>query len=285
VETEGVITGNRRPVARRAGRLWRLVFALVVAATASHAHAQSSGLVLTVPSAITAEPANQTAFPVRVEPANAVPKNSFVRVHGLPPMAALSEGHAIAPGAWAVSLAALAELKITVPAGAAGRSDIVVTLVAIDGAVLAEARSILAVPASAKVEKDKAARDPVPPVIANMLRAGVPEGTERSAPSRPVAQAMTPQDRERALRLVKKGDEQLADGNVAAARLFYDRAADAGLAQGAMALAATFDASELTRLGVRGIQPDVKEARRWYERARQLGAGEAEGRLARLGGS
>ena len=96
---------------------------------------------------------------------------------------------------------------------------------------------------------------------------------------------MTPQDRERALRLVKKGDEQLAEGNVAAARLFYERATDAGLPQGAMALAATFDAVELARLGVRGIEPDPKEARRWYERARQLGAGDAEGRLARLGGS
>jgi hypothetical protein len=42
------------------------------------------------------------------------------------------------------------------------------------------------------------------------------------------------QDRERAIRLVKKGDEQLAEGNIAAARLFYERAANIGLAQGAM---------------------------------------------------
>ena len=119
-----------------------------------------------------------------------------------------------------------------------------------------------------------------------MLRAGVPEAAERSAASPPpVTQPATPQDRERAVRLVKKGDEQLTEGNVAAARLFYERAADAGLAQGAMALAGTFDAAELARLGVRGIQPDTKEARRWYERARQLGASDAEARLARLGGS
>ena len=82
---------------------------------------------------------------------------------------------------------------------------------------------------------------------------------------------------------MKKGDEQLAEGNVAAARLFYERAADAGLAQGAMALAATFDGAELARLGVRGIQPDPKQARRWYERARQLGANDAEERLRRIG--
>jgi TPR repeat protein len=50
-----------------------------------------------------------------------------------------------------------------------------------------------------------------------------------------------------------------------------------------MALAGTFDASELAQLGVRGIQPDPKQARRWYERAQQLGASDAEERLRRIG--
>jgi len=38
------------------------------------------------------------------------------------------------------------------------------------------------------------------------------------------------------------------------------------------------------RWGARGIQPNLGEARKWYERARELGAPEAEERLARLGG-
>jgi TPR repeat protein len=85
------------------------------------------------------------------------------------------------------------------------------------------------------------------------------------------------------MRLVKKGDEQLAEGGVAQARLLYERAAEAGLAEGAMALAATYDAAELGRLGVRGMQPDATAAKRWYERAQQLGAVEAAQRLRRLG--
>jgi hypothetical protein len=32
-----------------------------------------------------------------------------------------------------------------------------------------------------------------------------------------------------------------------------------------------------------GLQPDVKTARVWYERARELGAPQAEERLRRLG--
>jgi TPR repeat protein len=52
-----------------------------------------------------------------------------------------------------------------------------------------------------------------------------------------------------------------------------------------MALAATYDSVELAKLQVRGIPPDVKQARHWYERAKQLGASDADARLARLGGS
>jgi TPR repeat protein len=67
--------------------------------------------------------------------------------------------------------------------------------------------------------------------------------------------------------------------------LFYQRAAEAGLALGAIRLAATFDPMELARLNVQGVRPDRDEARRWYERARELGAAEADERLARLSGN
>jgi len=81
---------------------------------------------------------------------------------------------------------------------------------------------------------------------------------------------------------MQKGNQELEDGNVSVARLFYERAADAGLAEAAMALAVTFDPNELAKLKVRGIVPNAKEARRWYERARQLGAAEAERRMRLL---
>jgi TPR repeat protein len=99
----------------------------------------------------------------------------------------------------------------------------------------------------------------------------------------PDVPVLSPEARERALRLVKKGNEQLAEGAIAQARLLYERAAEAGSALGAMALAATYDPAELQRLGALGLKADRDAARRWYERARQLGAVEAEERLRRLG--
>lgn len=91
--------------------------------------------------------------------------------------------------------------------------------------------------------------------------------------------------RERALRYLKRGDEELAEGRIAPARLLYERAAEMGLAQAAMALAATYDAAELNKPHLLTILPDASEARRWYERARLLGAVEAGARLQRLGSS
>lgn len=190
---------------------------------------------------ITAQPATAVAFPIQV---GQVPPNSFVRVRGLPPMAALSEGHAISPGVWAVPLNVLAHLTITLPATAMGSADVVVALIGRDGSVLVETRCTLVIAA-------------LPPP--------------------------TPYDRERALQFLEKGNAQLAQGLIAPARLLYERAADLGLAEAALALARTYDAAELERLQLRGIQPDTKEARRWYERALALGAPDAEQRLKRLG--
>lgn len=94
---------------------------------------------------------------------------------------------------------------------------------------------------------------------------------------------LTSQERARAEHLLARGEEYLATGNIVAARDFFERAADAGLAAGALRLAATYDPAELRRLQAQGIAPDLAMARKWYERARELGAAEAVERLARLG--
>jgi hypothetical protein len=98
------------------------------------------------------------------------------------------------------------------------------------------------------------------------------------------APVLSPQEREAAEKMVARGERDLADGNVALARQFFLRAATAGFARGALLLAATYDPQELARLGVVGLQPSPAEARKWYERALELGAPEAQERLARLAG-
>jgi hypothetical protein len=146
-----------------------------------------------------------------------------------------------------VPLNVLAHLTISLPATATGSADVIVTLVGRDGSVLVETRLTLVI----------------------------------AAP--PTTPAPSPYDRQRALQLLEKGNEQLTLGLVSPARLLYERAVDLGLAEAAMALAGTYDAAELRQPHLRGISPDAREARRWYERARALGAADAERRLQRLG--
>jgi hypothetical protein len=79
-----------------------------------------------------------------------------------------------------------------------------------------------------------------------------------------------------------RGDERLQQGDVASARLFYERAADAGDGQAARRLGNSFDAVFLARWGVRFMRGDPAEATRWYRRAVTLGDNEAAQDLAAL---
>jgi hypothetical protein len=240
---------------------------------------------ITLAATITAKAQSQVPLPISVGPASSIPRNIFIKIRGLPPTVALSEGHSLGPGAWTVPLRALPGLKILIPAAMQDRTEFVVTLMAVDGAELDEKRSTLVVHDPARPDHQSGIR--APPAI-NMLGVSpsqpmAPERPARLAPPQVGTPATKSQDREWALKLAKEGDRHLAQGNLAAARQVYEMAAEAGLAQAAMALAATYDAAELARLNVRGIEPNAKEAQRWYELARQLGAGEAEQRLRRLG--
>lgn len=273
--------GSPIPCRRALPRLLALA-ALLLAATVPHPAAAQQAPAISIASSITIEAPSQSALTISVGPADRIPRNSFIRLRGLPPTAALSEGHSIAPGAWAIALSALRDLKLTMPASAPSRMEILVALVAIDGTVLAEARSTLLVgapqtPAGAPLSATvlRATPNTAPPPAPGVQKAPVPP---RSA-----VPNMTPEDRERALRLLKRGQDELADANLSSARLFFERAADAGLAEAALALGATYEVAELQRLNIRGVQGDNKEARRWYERAAQLGAPEASQRLQRLG--
>ena len=76
--------------------------------------------------------------------------------------------------------------------------------------------------------------------------------------------------------LLARGDSLFSTGDLAAARLFYEHAADAGEAQAAVRLGETFDPIFLDHAHLRGVPGNVETALSWYRRARDLGAAEAE---------
>lgn len=224
---------------------------------------------LVVPQNLAAEPSSSVAMRIAVPSPRDLPPNAFVRIRGLPPAVSLTDGYAVAAGVWAVPISALSNLRLIVPVGLAGASEVTVSLVTVDGAALAEGRMQLTIAAQS---------------LALPTRSPTVRAAPQPAPAATAAPvvALSPEARARAEKLVQRGEQDLANGNVAQARAFFTRAADSGLARGALMLASTFDPGELSRLKVQGVQANPAEARKWYERARELGAPEAADRLTAL---
>lgn len=130
---------------------------------------------------------------------------------------------------------------------------------------------------------------PTPPGAPAPLAAAPPAAAPVAAlPSAPAPEPMIPADA--ILRLdpseiasaLRRADDLIASGDLAAARLVLRRAANAGDARAAMTLAGTYDPVILEKLGVHGFVPDVAMARAWYEKAKKFGSAEAPRRLELL---
>ena len=85
---------------------------------------------------------------------------------------------------------------------------------------------------------------------------------------------------EEARRLCAQGLVALAQGSIAGARAYLQRAADAGDARALLALGATYDPATLARIGARGIKGDAARARDYYSQALAAGVSDARERMA-----
>ena len=82
--------------------------------------------------------------------------------------------------------------------------------------------------------------------------------------------------------LLNRSSGFLKNGDFAAARILLRRAAETGSAEAALVLGKTFDPLYLNEVGAMGIQPDIGQARQWYQKAVELGSEAAAQRLANL---
>jgi TPR repeat protein len=96
----------------------------------------------------------------------------------------------------------------------------------------------------------------------------------------PIASLSIPIDDAR--RLCAQGLVAFAKGDIATARAFLQRAAEAGDARALMALGDTYDPTTLARLGAVGLKGDEAAARNYYSRALAAGIGGARQRIAAL---
>lgn len=225
----------------------------------------------------------ESPLPIHLGPAG-LPKQAMVLVHGLNSAFSLTRGRLFESGVWAVGVSDLPDLQVMASSRAAGSQlPLTVSLVALDGAVLAKAAltlvvrepaggvetsattAPLAAPAQASGTPRKAR--PTPNAAAEPSLALVAPGPAREAPT--PAPRISP--REEAERL-KSAEEALALDDVGGARLILEYLARRGSAEGAYRLARSHD-PELAR--ARGNQA---LAAQWYAKAAELGHAAARGK-------
>ncbi len=117
-----------------------------------------------------------------------------------------------------------------------------------------------------------------PPDTASAQQAAKP-----SAAPRAVVQASSPHLSPAEIgALLAHGNAAFRKGDIGAARLLFQRAADAGEGRGALGMGATYDPAFLRLSPLRILYGDPAQARAWYLHALVLGAVGAERRLINL---
>jgi hypothetical protein len=137
-------------------------------------------------------------------------------------------------------------------------------------------------PASASPPPAASAQEPAP--LAEIPNESRPQTVPSSHEEKPIVASPSPAPLAPAEieELVTRGGRLLATGDIAAARVFFERAAEQGNAAAATAAGKTYDPLYLEEAHVRGIRGDPVAAAKWYRRASVAGDKEADLRMKKL---
>jgi hypothetical protein len=215
-------------------------------------------------------PGKPTPFPVTLPPARAG-DYSLLTLRGFPEHVRLSAGIRFQES-WAVSLNDIANLMLVPDAGFEGAFTIEASLLRrSDGALEKQSISVV-------IQRQRAG------TTSQSIGSGQTSGAKSELPPSiglsPSAQARIPVTEEASM--MERANTLLQSGDVAAARLLYERLSKRGSAQGAFAMARTYDPEHLRSLNVIGLKSDIAKAKEWYKKAVELGSKDAVNRLATL---
>ncbi|NJL73529.1 MAG: hypothetical protein HC888_19400, partial [Candidatus Competibacteraceae bacterium] len=199
--------------------------------------------------------ASETPWPITIAADAKSITGSNIRVRGLPRGARLSSGVAGADGSLGSSAPAQAAALTITPPPAPTSSKLKILVEAADGTELASIDTTF---------EARAAVVEIGPIV-----------EPADAPGKNHSE-------EKALDLRMQGEERLAVGDLSSARMFFKRAADGGDAQAAVSMGATYDPTLFEALKVQGMSPDRELARKWYQRAVDLGSKDAFERMQAL---
>jgi hypothetical protein len=204
-------------------------------------------------------------IPLRIDlPAGAdADTGALFIVSGLP------QGVTLAPGGnfgdfWTVNADGVKDLTLTAPTNFVGTFTIQIT----------RSRNGASAAVSASITVTIGQLDTTP------TAAAAPIFPERLLPGSglPSARAAAPNEQ----MLMARAHASLKMGHLSGARVIFEYLAMQGSAAAAIAMGETYDPLMLNKLVVKELTPDAAKARQWYEKAEQLGSGDARRRLNAL---
>jgi hypothetical protein len=235
---------------------------------------------------------------------------AMVELSGLPAGTVLSTGSATGNGQWRIAVDDLPKTRITPPADYVGSMTLMARVGAGNGQAAVRSplrltwRQIPPAPDKLVVLRNPGAE---PPPVKNAEGALPSPSPKIEAPAEPkkietpAAQAEpkkieTPpapaktdaaiaprkMDAGEVAALLRRAEELMAIGDLAAARLLLQRVAETKNAQAAFQLASTYDPAELKKFANNSVAADPALAQLWYERARDWGSPDASSPLEAL---
>jgi hypothetical protein len=204
-------------------------------------------IALTSEPRIEAKAGEDVPFSIAIDSVDMLPARSIIAIREIPPGATFSQGRPYGSSEWSLTPDEIGDLRLHLPKGVTSGTDMRIELMGADGTILASATTRLEI-----------AQDPRTALV---LRSD---------------------ESDRIDDLIKHGQKMVEVGYLAGARAYFRRAVEAGSGEAALLLGACYDPAFIEKIGAKGIEPDLKEARTWYERAKQLGVADADAKLAQL---
>jgi len=227
------------------------------------------------------------AAPLGISIQDAADGTLFLQIKGFASGTKLNVGFALGSTDWGLFAHELKNAQVQPPPDFVGTMDLIVDLYAADASAVdhrslqltwvragTENRLEPQARAGSGMKIQEPPQEPPPP------RTGAPTESQEARRVQPETNGNS-QSHE-ITGLVKRGEDLISRGDLAAARLLLRRAAFVGDAHAALLLATTYDPGTFDKLHVHGLLPDVAMARYWYKKAEELGSREALQRLNAL---
>jgi Bacterial SH3 domain len=104
--------------------------------------------VLSAPVTLEATAGGDITFPIALDGTDGVPARSIIAIRGLPQGSKLSSGRPYDETEWNLKPDEIGDLHLVLPSNASGAANLIIQLVGSDGAIIADAATILKMPAN-----------------------------------------------------------------------------------------------------------------------------------------